>query len=212
MATRAAIYSRVSTRDQDTENQAAALRAYCEAQGFKIVATYTDQESGKTSDRAGFQKMLADAGGRRFDVLIFWSLDRLSREGVAATIQHLTRLQAAGVQFKSLKQPEIDTTATWGWVIVAIFAALAEIERKILSERTKAGMERARKEGRQIGRPPASCKMKTPQLRSLIADGASLKRIAEEMQTSRATAARYRTALIKQDQAERDGAERQGAV
>jgi DNA invertase Pin-like site-specific DNA recombinase len=85
---RAAVYLRVSTRDrgQDTDNQRRQLRQFCEAQGWSIVAEFDDQDSGGKSDRAGFQRMLSGAARRDFDVLVFWALDRLTREGTLATL------------------------------------------------------------------------------------------------------------------------------
>ena len=89
-----AIYARISTRDkgQDFSNQLIALRQFASTQGWPIVAEYIDQQSAKDSDREQFQRMFQDGSQRRFDVLLFWSLDRLSREGVLETLQHLQRL------------------------------------------------------------------------------------------------------------------------
>jgi DNA invertase Pin-like site-specific DNA recombinase len=91
---RVALYARVSTKDgrQDTENQMIALREYCSKQGWGIAAEYVDHETGGTSKRPHFQRMFADARARKFDLVLFWSLDRLSREGVSATLGHLERL------------------------------------------------------------------------------------------------------------------------
>lgn len=96
-----AIYSRVSTAKQETENQLAQLREFALVMGWSVVAEYQDTATGKTSDRAEFNRMFADAGTRRFDLLLFWSLDRLSREGALETLQHLNRLTGYGVQWRS---------------------------------------------------------------------------------------------------------------
>src|SRR5689334_23204942 len=100
---RVALYARVSTKDgrQDTENQLIALREYAAKQGWKISAEYVDRETGGTSKRPHFQRMFADARARKFDLVLFWSLDRLSREGVLATLNHLERLTATGVNWRS---------------------------------------------------------------------------------------------------------------
>lgn len=84
MQIKVGIYSRVSTKDkgQDCENQLRQLRAFAETQGYTVIREYIDYASGKTSDREAFGEMFADASRREFDVLLFWSLDRLSREGV----------------------------------------------------------------------------------------------------------------------------------
>src|SRR6185503_9203185 len=86
-----ALYARVSTKDgrQDTENQLFALREYCAKRGWQIAGEYVDHETGGTSKRQHFQRMFADARNRKFNLVLFWSLDRLSREGVKATLDHL---------------------------------------------------------------------------------------------------------------------------
>src|SRR3974390_2982277 len=90
-ACRAAIYARVSTRDkgQDTENQSRQLHEFCDRQGWVLVAEYVDHVSGKSSDRNQFQRLFADASRREFDVVLFWSLDRFSREGVLQALKGL---------------------------------------------------------------------------------------------------------------------------
>src|SRR6202050_2798819 len=97
-----ALYARVSTKDggQDTENQLIALREYCAKQGWEVAGEYVDHETGGTSKRPHFQRMFADARQRKFDSVLFWSLDRLSREGVSATLNHLERLTAAGGEWR----------------------------------------------------------------------------------------------------------------
>ena len=95
-ATQAAIYARVSTRDkQETMNQLTQLRELCRRQGWLVVSEYIDRETGSVSTRAEFQKMLLHASQRKFDVLLFWALDRLTREGTLATLQYLERLTSA---------------------------------------------------------------------------------------------------------------------
>ncbi len=86
-----ALYSRVSTKDkgQDVENQLSNLREFCAKQGWPVVHEYIDDASGKRSDREQFQAMFAAASRREFDTVLFWSLDRFSREGVYETLQHL---------------------------------------------------------------------------------------------------------------------------
>jgi DNA invertase Pin-like site-specific DNA recombinase len=97
----AGIYARVSTRDkgQDFTNQLLALREFATKQGWSIYGEYIDQVTGSTDERPAFRQMFQDASQRKFDVLLFWSLDRLSREGVLETLQHLQRLTSYGVAF-----------------------------------------------------------------------------------------------------------------
>jgi DNA invertase Pin-like site-specific DNA recombinase len=154
---RVAIYARVSTDDrgQDPENQLAELRAWCAAAGHEIVAEYVDHASGgKGADkRPQFAAMLDAAHRRQFDLLLVWALDRLSREGMVPTIGHLQRLAAAGVAFHSYTEPLLSTDNEMiRDIVVAVMASLAKMERQKISERTKAGLERARAKGKRLGR------------------------------------------------------------
>ena len=156
---RVAIYARVSTDDkgQDPENQLRELRAWCENAGHAIVAEYVEHESGGKSP--DYRKRLAavfeDAGRRKFDLLLFWALDRFSREGLAATVMHLQRLDAAGVAFHSYTEPHLNAEDELVRAIsLAMLATFAKLERKRISARTKAGLERVRAQGKRLGRPP----------------------------------------------------------
>src|SRR6266404_2921747 len=150
-----ALYARVSTKDkgQETENQLVQLREFASKQGWQITREYIDRETGGTSDRAEFQAMFADASRRRFDLVLFWSLDRLSREGVLETLQHLNRLTGCGVGYKSFTEQYLDSCGIFKDAVIGILAVIAKQERVRLSERTKAGLALARSKGRQIGRP-----------------------------------------------------------
>src|SRR3981189_1502450 len=100
------IYARVSTKDrgQEMENQLSELRRFAGSQGWIVFAEYLDHESGSHDDRPQFKQMFKDASQRRFDTLLFWSLDRLSREGVLETLQHLQRLTGYGVGYRSFTE------------------------------------------------------------------------------------------------------------
>jgi DNA invertase Pin-like site-specific DNA recombinase len=108
---RAALYVRVSTRDrgQDVENQRRQLREYCQARQWQVVAEYEDQDSGAKSTRVAFQRMLEEARQRKFDVLVFWALDRFSREGVTETLNYLQRLTLYGVEWRSHTEQYLDS-------------------------------------------------------------------------------------------------------
>ena len=123
-----ALYARVSTKDgrQDTENQLIALREYCAKQGWEIVGEYVDHETGGISKRPHFQRMFADARARRFDLVLFWSLDRLSREGVSATLAHLERLTSYGVGWRSFTEEFLDSTGIFRDAVIAILAVIAK--------------------------------------------------------------------------------------
>jgi len=149
------LYARVSTRDkgQDTENQLQQLREFCQKQDWHITQEYIDHASGKRTDRPKFQQMLADASQRKFDLLVFWSLDRLTREGALATLRYLEQLGSYGVRFRSYTEPYLDTLGAFGEAIIAVLGCIAKQERQRISERVLAGLQRARKEGRIGGRP-----------------------------------------------------------
>jgi DNA invertase Pin-like site-specific DNA recombinase len=156
---RAALYTRVSTQNkgQETANQLLQLRECCHAQNLSILVEYEDHESGGKSERTAFQQMLRDAAARRFDILFFWSLDRLTREGTLATLKYLELLESYGVRWRSLTEPWIDSAGPFRDVIISLLASLAKQERVRISERVRAGLTRAKqygtRSGRSIGRP-----------------------------------------------------------
>jgi DNA invertase Pin-like site-specific DNA recombinase len=158
---RAALYTRVSTqhKGQETANQLLQLRECCNAQNLSVLLEYEDHESGGKSGRAAFQQMLRDAAARRFDVLFFWSLDRLTREGTLATLKYLEMLESYGVHWRSLTEPWIHSAGPFRDVIISLLASLAKQERVRISERVRAGLTRAKqygtRSGRSIGRPRA---------------------------------------------------------
>src|ERR1019366_4239899 len=183
-----AIYARVSTKDgrQDAENQLKQLRTFAATQGWEIVHEYVDRASGKRGDRDQFQKMFAAASRREFDCLLFWSLDRLSREGTVKTLNHLERLNSYGVNYRSFTEQYLDSTGMFKEAVIGILAAVAKQERVRLSERTIAGLERAKAQGRVGGRPKAEINdlklvAKIGRLRS---KGKSIRAIAVEVKKS----------------------------
>ena len=150
------IYARCSTVDQMTENQIAQLKRYAEAQGWEVKEAITDTASGSKSisERKGLEKVFEMAHRRQFDVLLFWSLDRLSREGSRKTIEYLSRLESLGVDWHSFTEPYLSSMGVFSDAIISLLASLAKQERIRIGERTRAGMERVRKLGfKKIGRP-----------------------------------------------------------
>src|SRR6516164_206614 len=133
--TRAGLYARISTRDkgQDVGNQLFQLREFAIKQGWTVVGEFVDQESGSTPDRPQFQAMFQAASIRKFDVLLFWSLDRLSREGVLETLQHLQRLTSYGVGWRSFTEQYLDSTGIFRDAVIGILAVIAKQERVRLS-------------------------------------------------------------------------------
>ena len=178
-----AIYSRVSTEKQDTENQAVQLREFAAKQDWQIVREFVDYESGSKADRAQFQQMFADASRRKFDLVLFWALDRLSREGVLATLQHLNRLESYGVGFRSYTEPYFDSCGVFKDAVIAILATLAKQERIKRAERTKAGLARIKASGKRLGRPATLAGHKAEVIR-LRATGQSYRAIGRELKIS----------------------------
>jgi DNA invertase Pin-like site-specific DNA recombinase len=153
MAIRCALYARVSTADQHCENQLAELRAFCRLRGWTITQEYVDHGvSGGREHRPALDALRTDARRRRFDVLVCWRLDRLGRN-LRHLVLLLEELQALGVAFASLNEG-IDATTPAGRLQMHMLAALSEFERGRIQERVKAGLARARAQGRRIGRPP----------------------------------------------------------
>ncbi len=154
---RVAIYLRVSTDDQHAENQLLQLREFCGRwEGHELVGEYVDRESGTMGrrERRDFDRMFGDAARRRFDVLLFWALDRFSREGIRKTIAYLERLDQCGVAFKSYTEPFLDTdNELIAHIVLGVTSYYAQQEALRISDRTKAGLERARRSGKVLGRP-----------------------------------------------------------
>ncbi len=151
-----ALYCRVSKNDesQDPINQLNPLRDYAKALGGDIVFEYVDLASGSNGDRPEFRKMFEDAEKHRFDLVLVWALDRLSREGISNTLGYLERLKRNGIALKSLQESWLDTRDEGlGQLLLAIFSWVAQQERKRIVERTRAGLEKARKNGKRLGRP-----------------------------------------------------------
>jgi DNA invertase Pin-like site-specific DNA recombinase len=157
--TKVALYLRVSKDDgsQETDNQLLQLREFCEGwEGHDLVAEYVDRESGTRGrrERRDFDRMFADAARRRFDVLLFWALDRFSWEGMRKTVAYLERLDACGVAFKSYTEPFLDTdNELITHIVLGVTSYYAQQEALRISDRTKAGLERARRSGKVLGRP-----------------------------------------------------------
>jgi DNA invertase Pin-like site-specific DNA recombinase len=161
MVKRVAIYARVSKddRSQDPENQLLQLRAWCAAAGHKIAREYIDNASGinGANKRPWFAAMMSDAHRRQFDFVLVWALDRLSREGMVPTVGHLQRLASYGVGFHSYTEPMLSTdNELVRDIVLAVMASLAKVERQKISDRTKAGLQRARAHGKRLGRTPFS--------------------------------------------------------
>jgi len=154
-----ALYLRVSKDDesQDPANQLEPLLQMAESLDLEVVARYIDTTSGGSANRPEFQRMLKDARKHKFDMVLVWSLDRFSREGIGNTLAYLEKLKQARVGLKSLQESWLDTSDRGiGELLLAIFSWVAEQERTRISERTKAGLVVAKANGKKLGRPNGS--------------------------------------------------------
>ena len=180
---RAAVYARVSTLDQEPENQLDELRRYVTARGWSGVE-YVDQGvSGAKERRPALDQVIQDARRRKFDVLVVWRLDRLGRN-LKHLVTLLDELQALGVAFVSLGEG-LDCTTPAGRLQLHVLAALAEFERARIAERVQAGLARARKQGKRLGRPRAA----RPAVH--LPKGLTVRQAAETWGVSKSTAARW---------------------
>jgi DNA invertase Pin-like site-specific DNA recombinase len=149
---RAALYMRVSTLDQHPETQLYDLRQMAQQRGYQIVEEYTDRISGAKAKRPGLDAMMRDARRGRFDVVLVWASDRIARS-VKHFLDVLDELNRLNIEFISFRE-QIDTGGPLGRAVVVIIGAIAELERNLIVERVRAGMRRAKLEGRHIGRKP----------------------------------------------------------
>jgi DNA invertase Pin-like site-specific DNA recombinase len=179
---RAAVYARVSTFEQEPENQLAELRRYAAAREWTITEYVDRGISGAKDHRPALDRLVTDARRRRVDVVVCWRLDRLGRN-LRHLITLLEELQALGVAFVSLAEG-IDATTPAGKLQMHILGAIAEFERARIAERVKAGLQRARAQGKRLGRP-----RKAPA--SIVVPGGSVRAAARAWGVSKSTAARW---------------------
>jgi DNA invertase Pin-like site-specific DNA recombinase len=190
---RAALYMRVSSVDQHPETQLHDLRQMAAQRGYEIVQEYTDRISGTKAKRPGLGDLMRDARHGKFDVLLVWACDRIARS-TKHLLEVLDELNRLNIEFISFRE-QIDTGGPLGRALVVIIGAIAELERNLIVERVRAGMRRARLEGRHIGRMPL-----TLDREAICADrrqGQSLRQIARYHRISVATVRR----VLQQDAA-----------
>jgi DNA invertase Pin-like site-specific DNA recombinase len=180
---RAALYMRVSSLDQHPETQLHDLEEMATQRGYQIVHEYTDRISGAKARRPGLDELMRDARRGRFDVVLVWASDRIARS-VKHFLEVLDELNRLNIEFVSFRE-QIDTGGPLGRAVVVIIGAIAELERNLIIERVRAGMRRARLEGRHIGRRPLDLDRE-----AILRDrqhGHSLGQIAKAHRISRAT-------------------------
>ncbi len=182
---RAAVYLRVSTDGQTTDNQLLELKKAAEHAGWEIVDVYEDKGiSGAKGreKRPGFDRLCKDATRRKFDVVMSWSVDRLGRS-LQDLVGFLSELHSVGVDL-FLFQQGLDTTTPAGKAMFQMMGVFAEFERAMISERVKAGLNRAKADGKTLGRRPTS-QAKVKKIMDAKAEGLSIRKIAAEVGVSR---------------------------
>lgn len=187
---RVAIYARVSTfeKGQDPETQLRQLREYVKRRNFSTVGEFIDYASGKTENREQYKIMLDLVRKRQIDVVLVWRYDRFARS-TQALVNALNEFRALSVNFISY-QENIDTTTPQGELIFSIMASLAQFESALISERVKAGMERAKAQGKRISRPALSKNIQQ-RIQDLYEDGISIKKISQRLNISYGSAWNY---------------------
>jgi DNA invertase Pin-like site-specific DNA recombinase len=194
---RCALYLRVSTSDQDPEHQELALRWRATMYGLTVTKVYADAASGAkgVQHRPMLQAVLRDAASKQFDLLLIWSLDRLSREGTEASLGYLRQLREAGVRVVSANESWLDTDLPIYEVAVSIIAWTARREREMNSERTKAAYHTAKAQGKRWGRKPTVTESDIAAIKSNLRrqQPASLKAMAQQLGLSVSTVHRVAT-------------------
>ena len=175
-----AIYTRVSTLDQTDEGQRCELKEYVRNGGWKVERVYSDRVSGVKSSRPALDQMLTDAKKRRFDRVLVWRIDRLGRS-VSHLLVVLETLRALDIEFLSLSEA-IDTSTPTGKMVFTVLGAVAELERSIVVERVRMGLENAKRKGVKLGRPAVK-KLSAEEISEIKKGkraGASLRQLAKK--------------------------------
>ena len=183
---RAVLYMRVSTVDQHPETQLYDLRQMAAQRGYEIVYEYTDMISGAKARRPGLDQMMKDGRRGKFDVVLVWASDRIARS-VKHFLDVLDELNRLHIEFISFRE-QIDTGGPLGRAIVVIIGAIAELERNLIVERVRAGMRRAKLEGRHIGRKPLE--IDRTAIFNDHMSGQSISQLAKSHRVSRSTVCR----------------------
>lgn len=191
---RVALYARVSTMDkgQDPETQLIQLRAYAQNRNFEIIGEFVDYASGTTEERKQYKLMMDSAKKRKIDVVLVWRYDRFARS-TQALVNGLKEFQNLGVDFISY-QENIDTTTPTGELIFHVMASLAQFESSLISERVKAGMARAKAQGKHIARP-ALDKSKQKKIIEMRKEGISMNKISKALGIAYGTVYNYGNAV-----------------
>jgi DNA invertase Pin-like site-specific DNA recombinase len=191
-----AIYTRVSTDHQTAENQERELREIADRMGWNVVEVYTDNGVSGAKPRAerpAFDALCKDAARRRFDMIMAWSVDRLGRS-LQDLVAFLSELHALGVDL-FLHQQGVDTTTPAGKALFQMMGVFAEFERAIIQERVKSGLERARAQGKRLGRPATDPRKVQAISEGLRAGGVGIIKLAKLHGVGVGTVQRIKAAL-----------------
>ena len=182
---KAAIYIRVSTDGQNTEGQEGQLNEYAQNRGWEVSKTYRDKISGTTTTRPGLSELMTDAKKSKFSAVLVWRFDRFARS-VSHLLQALETFRAVGIDFVSLSE-QVDTSTATGKMVFTVLGAVAELERSLIVERVRMGLQNARKHGKRLGRPPIR-QLSPTEMQKVKADRAtgkfSLRKLAAKYGTS----------------------------
>jgi DNA invertase Pin-like site-specific DNA recombinase len=186
----------VSNSNSTADNQWPGIEALCRDRGNSVVKWYEETISGAAKRRPVFEQMLSDARAHKFDALVVWSVDRFSRGGAGSCFAALGQIDAAGVEFISVKENYLDTSGPFRDVLLAFAATVAQMERARLIERTNAGLARARAQGRAGGRPRKESSLIETAIK-LLDEGASYDEVRKRYGVPASTLRRYRAATRK---------------
>ena len=196
---RVALYARVSTLDkgQDPETQLVQLRQYALARNFEVITEFIDYASGTSEDRTQYKLMMAAAKKGKIDVVLVWRYDRFARS-TQALVNALKEFQSLGIDFISY-QENIDTTTPTGELIFHVMASLAQFESFLISQRVKAGIARAKAQGKHISRPPIAKQMQE-KIIELQREGVSMNKISKTLGIAYGTVYNYRSKMSKTEE------------
>ena len=182
---RAALYTRVSTEIQNTDGQEAEMKEYAKHRGWEVTRTYQDKMSGAKSSRPELDELMADAKKRKMNVVLVWKFDRFARS-VSHLLQALETFRAVGIEFVSISE-QVDTSTPTGKMVFTVLGAVAELERSLIAERVRMGLQSARRKGKRLGRPPIR-QLSAAEMAKVKADRAtgkfSLRKLAAKYGTS----------------------------
>jgi DNA invertase Pin-like site-specific DNA recombinase len=185
---RTALYARVSTLDQDPAMQLRELRAYARHRGLPITEAFIDHVSGATQERPQLHRLWQAVRARTVDMVLVWKFDRFARS-TKQLIDALEEFRHLGVAFISITE-QIDTSSPMGKAMFTVISAIAEFERSLISERVRAGIAKARANGKRHGRPTIN-ERTIQEIRRLRRQGQSLNQIAQQLGISHQTVANY---------------------